>query len=121
MVQEPVTLEGHIIDSDVLRRVMGKIVEEGGSFEVEEFRVGRTNEEPSFARLAVRAADPAALDRVLEALSYLGASATVRDAAFARAEADGILPDEFCSTPNLETFVRVGGRWRSSRGWCARR
>ena len=29
MVQETVTLEGHIIDSDVLRRVMGKIVEEG--------------------------------------------------------------------------------------------
>ena len=106
MVQETVTLEGHIIDSDVLRRVMGKIVEQGGSFEIEEFRVGRTNEEPSFARLAVRAADPAALDRVLAALSYLGAASQVKDALFAPAERDGILPDEFYSSTNLVTFVR---------------
>jgi len=111
MVQEIVTLEGHIIDSDVLRRVMGKIVETGGSFEIEEFRVGRTNEEPSYARLAVRAEDPATLDRVLESLSYLGAASQVRDAAFAPAEADGILPDEFYSSTNLPTFVRSGGRW----------
>lgn len=111
MVSETVTLEGHIIDSDVLRRVMGTVVEQGGSFEIEAFRVGRTNDEPSHARIAVRADDPATLDRVLEALSYLGASATVRDAAFAPAERDGILPDEFYSSTNLETFVRVGGRW----------
>lgn len=115
MVQETVTLEGHIIDSDVLRRVMAKIVETGGSFEIEEFRVGRTNEEPSFARLAVRAADPAALDRVLEALSYLGAASTVKDAHFAPAERDGILPDEFYSSTNLETFVRRDGRWETVR------
>jgi lysine-ketoglutarate reductase/saccharopine dehydrogenase-like protein (TIGR00300 family) len=111
MVRETVTLEGHIIDSDVLRRVMGKIVEEGGSFEIEEFRVGRTNDEPSYARLSVAADDPARLDRVLEALAYLGATSMVRDAAFAPAEADGILPDEFYSTTNLATFVRTGSRW----------
>jgi lysine-ketoglutarate reductase/saccharopine dehydrogenase-like protein (TIGR00300 family) len=113
MVRETVTLEGHIIDSDVLRRVMGKIVAEGGSFEIEEFRVGRTNEETSYARLAVSAADPAALDRVLEALSYLGAATQVKDAQFAPAEADGILPDEFYSSTNLETFVRAAGRWEA--------
>jgi lysine-ketoglutarate reductase/saccharopine dehydrogenase-like protein (TIGR00300 family) len=113
MVRETITLEGHIIDSDVLRRVLGKIVAEGGAFEFEEFRVGRTNDEPSFARLGVSASDPARLDRVLEALFYLGAAASVKDAAFAPAEADGILPDEFYSTTNLETFVRVGGRWEA--------
>ena len=116
MVQETITLEGHIIDSDVLRRVMGKIVAEGASFEIEEFRVGRTNEEPSFARLAVSAADPLQLDRLLEALSYLGAESQVRDAAFAPAEADGILPDEFYSSTNLATFVRASGRWREVNG-----
>lgn len=111
MVRETVSLEGHIIDSDVLRRVMARIVEEGGSFEIEEFRVGRTNEETSYARLAVLAEDPAVLDRVLEALSYLGAASAVRDASFAPAEADGILPDEFYSTTNLLTFVRCAGSW----------
>ncbi len=111
MVSESVTLEGHIIDSDILRKVFNRIVEEGGAFEVLDFRVGKTNEEPSFARLSVQAGDPHVLDRVLEAISYLGAVAIVGDASFAPAEADGILPDEFYSSTNFETWVRIDGRW----------
>lgn len=116
MVRETVTLEGHIIDSDVLRRVMDRVVAEGARFEIEEFRVGRTNEETSFARLAIAHDDPERLDRVLEALAYLGATSQVKDAVFAPAEGEGILPDEFYSTTNLATVVRVGGRWEPVDG-----
>lgn len=111
MVKETITLEGHIIDSDILRRVFARIVEGGGAFEVLEFRVGRHNEDPSFARIAVSAEDPHALDAILEGISYLGASAVVADAVFAPAEADGILPDEFYSTTNFDTYVRRDGVW----------
>lgn len=111
MVQELVDFEGHLIDSDILRKVFSRIVEEGGEFEVVEFRVGRRNDDPSFARLAVSAPEPAVLDRVLEHLRYLGASTVVGDAVFRPAEADGILPDEFYSTTNFDTFVRIDGRW----------
>ena len=115
MVREDITLEGHIIDSDILRRVFTRIVEGGGEFEVVEFNVGKRNTDPSYARLAVTAADPHVLDSVLESLSYLGASAIVADAKFAPAEADGILPDEFYSTTNFDTFVRVSGTWVQAR------
>jgi lysine-ketoglutarate reductase/saccharopine dehydrogenase-like protein (TIGR00300 family) len=111
MVTEEVTLEGHLIDSDILRRVFARVVEGGGEFEVLEFKVGRTNLEPSFTRIAVKAPEPDVLDRILEGLSYLGAQAVVGDARFAPAEADGILPDDFYSTTNFDTFVRVGGKW----------
>src|SRR6266481_2498184 len=74
MVEETVTMEGHLIDSDILRKAFARIVEGGGDFEVLEFRVGKTNEKPSFIRLAVRAEAPDAVDRILEDLSYLGAS-----------------------------------------------
>jgi lysine-ketoglutarate reductase/saccharopine dehydrogenase-like protein (TIGR00300 family) len=111
MVREIVTLQGHIIDSDILRKVFDRVIEEGGAFDVLEFRVGRSNEEESFARLSVSAEDPAALERILEHLSYFGAASEREDARFAPAEADGILPDEFYSTSNFETFVRVGGQW----------
>ncbi len=80
-----------------------------------EFTIGKTNKEPSSARLAVRAADPHALDRILESLAYLGASSSVMDARFAPAEANGILPDEFYSTTNFETVVRIEGAWRKVR------
>jgi lysine-ketoglutarate reductase/saccharopine dehydrogenase-like protein (TIGR00300 family) len=108
-------MEGHLIDSDILRKAFARIVEEGGEFEVLEFRVGKTNADPSLARLAVKAKDPHALDRILEGLAYLGASAAVDDARFAPAEEDGILPDEFYSTSNFDTFVRIGGRWEPAR------
>jgi lysine-ketoglutarate reductase/saccharopine dehydrogenase-like protein (TIGR00300 family) len=111
MVRDKVTMEGHLIDSDILRRAMSRIVEEGGQFEVEEFKVGKTNDDPSFVRLAVIAEDPHALDRILEGLTYLGAETVIKDAVFAPSEADGILPDEFYSSTNFDTFVRVDGKW----------
>ena len=111
MVDETITLEGHLIDSDIMRRVFDKVVEDGGEFEVLEFRVGRRNDEPSFARIAVRAQEPQALDRILEGLRYLGAETQTGDATFAPAERDGILPDEFYSSTNFETWLRVGGKW----------
>ena len=88
MVHETITLEGHLIDSDIMRRVFDRVVEEGGEFEVREFRVGRTNDEPSFARIEIRAKEPAALDRILEAVRYLGATTEVGDCAFGPAERD---------------------------------
>ena len=115
MVQETVTMEGHLIDSDILRRAFARIVQEGGEFEVLEFRVGKTNDEGSFTRLMVSAPDPHSLDRILEGLNYLGASTIVADAMFAPAEAEGILPDEFYSTTNFDTFVRIHGRWEPAR------
>ncbi len=115
MVHETVTMEGHLIDSDILRRAFARIVEDGGEFEILEFKVGKTNDDPSFARLSVTAPDPDHLDRILEALSYLGAAAVVSDARFAPAEADGIVPDEFYSTTNFETHVRVDGKWATAR------
>jgi lysine-ketoglutarate reductase/saccharopine dehydrogenase-like protein (TIGR00300 family) len=115
MVHETVTMEGHLIDSDILRRAFARIVEDGGEFEILEFKVGKTNDDPSFARLSVTAPDPEHLDRILEALSYLGAAAVVADARFAPAEADGIVPDEFYSTTNFDTHVRVDGRWEAAR------
>jgi lysine-ketoglutarate reductase/saccharopine dehydrogenase-like protein (TIGR00300 family) len=113
VVHETVVLEGHLIDSDILRRVFDRVVGDGGEFEVLEFRVGRTNQEGSFARIDVRAPEPETLDVIVEGLSYLGAvaEAGAGDCAFAPAEADGILPDEFYSTANFDTWVRVEGRW----------
>ncbi len=111
MFHETVVMEGHLIDSDVLRRAFNAIVEEGGTFEILEFKVGRTNDEPTRAILDVKAKDAAGLDRVLEHLSYFGAATQAGDAAWAPAERDGILPDDFYATTNFDTLVRIDGQW----------
>jgi len=111
MFHETVVMEGHLIDSDVLRRAFNAIVEEGGAFEIVEFKVGRTNDDPTRAVLDVKANDAAGLDRVLQHLSYFGAATQSGDARWAPAEADGILPDDFYATTNFDTLVRIEGRW----------
>lgn len=115
MVHETVVLEGHLIDSDIMRRVFDRVVEGRGEFEVQEFKVGRTNDEASFARIDIRAEDPTALEAIVEGLRYIGAVSAEGpgDCAFAPAERDGILPDEFYSTANFDTWVRVDGTWQA--------
>jgi hypothetical protein len=41
--QEVVEAEGHLIDSHVMEQIFDKVVEYNGRFEVEQFRIGRTN------------------------------------------------------------------------------
>lgn len=116
MFHETVVMEGHLIDSDVLRRAFNAIVEEGGAFEILEFKVGRTNDDPTRAVLDVKAKDAAGLDRVLQHLAYFGAATQSGDAQWGPAEADGILPDDFYATTNFDTLVRIEGRWVEVKG-----
>ena len=53
--QEVVEAQGHLIDSHIMENIFDKVVEYNGRFEVEEFRIGRTNSEPSYLRLKVEA------------------------------------------------------------------
>lgn len=41
--------------------------------------------------------------------------ASAPDARFVPAPADGVLPEDFFSTTNLPTYVRIGGEWRLPR------
>ena len=109
---EDVRITGHLIDSGIMSRIMDDIVALDGEFETLSFEVGRTNEDPSSALLRIRGRDETHLDQILGVIGQLGAEAV--DAADARtlpAPADGVFPDRFYATTNLETAVRVGGRW----------
>ena len=72
-ISEEVTLEGHIIDSWTLPKVFDAVMDLGGSFDLEEIRVGRKKDETSFARLKVMAASETQLDSILTALQQFGA------------------------------------------------
>lgn len=110
--EEAVSLEGHIIDSLILPRVWDAIMDLGGDFEVEEIRVGRHKQEPSYARLKVFAGSEAQLHRIITSLQGYGAELlSPDDARTEAAPADGVLPSHFYSTTNLPTQVRIGGVW----------
>jgi lysine-ketoglutarate reductase/saccharopine dehydrogenase-like protein (TIGR00300 family) len=109
---EVVEAEGHLIDSQLLNVMFDTVVRHDAAFEVLEFRIGRTNEEPSFVSMRISAASDGALGETLEELVALGCRlARPQDAHAVPADRDGCAPDDFYSTTNHRTSVRRGGRW----------
>jgi lysine-ketoglutarate reductase/saccharopine dehydrogenase-like protein (TIGR00300 family) len=110
--QEVVEAEGHLIDSHVMENIFDKVVEHNGRFEVEQFRIGRTNSEPSYIRLKVEAPDDASMQRLLQSLLELGCAAVdAGDAALREVECDKCAPEDFYSTTNHRTFIRHDHKW----------
>ncbi len=117
MASTVIELEGHIIDSLILPRVWGAIEDAGAHFHVQEMRVGASELEESYVRMEVSAETEEALSSLMGALQRLGAVPYAeRDARTKRATQDGVLPDDFYSTTNMPTFVRVDGRWVEVEG-----
>ncbi len=111
-ISEEITLEGHIIDSYILPRVWDTIMDSGGEFDLLEIRVGKTKQETSFARMKIFADTPAQMDELMQALNELGAVVqSPDDAQTEPAPRDGALPDDFYSTTNLPTQIRLAGKW----------
>ena len=107
-----VVAEGHLIDSQLLTGIFDLVIERGGAFEVLAFAIGRTNDEFSRLTLKVSAPDEPALVALIEALIPLGCHpAHDEDAAVRAADRDGTAPEDFYSTTNQRTQVRIDGRW----------
>jgi len=108
-----IELHGHIIDSGIFSRVLGVLTDdEHARYTIDEFHVGTRKDEPSYARLTVEGRDGAHLEELLDKLRELGATiAADVDAKLEPAPRDGVLPEEFYATTNLDTEVRIDGVW----------
>ncbi|NTU71220.1 MAG: TIGR00300 family protein [Coriobacteriia bacterium] len=111
-VFEDVRIEGHLIDSGIVSEVMDHIIALGGEFETLSFEVGRTNTDASVAVLRVKADSQETLDTILAGIQSHGAcSVHDTDVHTAVAPKDGVFPDGFYSTTNMETDIRIDGGW----------
>jgi lysine-ketoglutarate reductase/saccharopine dehydrogenase-like protein (TIGR00300 family) len=111
-VTEAFVLEGHIVDSLLLAKVLDLVLESGADYELDEVTIGRTSSDTSRAVIRVHAADDEALEALIEQLRVQGANPRdAGDAELVDAAEDGVLPTGFHSTTNLATEVRVGGHW----------
>lgn len=112
MPTETVQVQGHIIDSLILAKILDLIVASGADYRLVDFEVGKSNTDLSLARIEVSAGDDDTLTALLEELHAHGANAiSDADATLIAAEVDGVLPEGFYSTTNLPTAIRVGGKW----------
>ena len=109
---EDVELSGHIIDSLLLPKVLDTIMTRGATYEIKEFRVGKRQDDPSYARIEIRADSADALEIVLDEIHSHGAvPVDTADCRVVAADMDGAFPEGFYSTSNFRTQVRLDGEW----------
>ncbi len=111
-LQERVETQGHLIDSHIMEQIFDTVVEHHGRFEVEQFRIGRTNSEPSYLRLKLDTDDAESMRKILSQLLGLGCSMVDSgDADLAPVTRDRCAPEDFYSTTNYRTYVRLNQQW----------
>ena len=111
-VTDTIEAEGHLIDSGLLSAIFDKIIEVKGSYEIITFDIGKTNDDKSRIQMRVSVNDEATLEDLFQQLTSFGAHA-VREAnaVLKPAEKDRCVSDDFYSTTNHRTHVRLKGRW----------
>ncbi len=111
-VTDTVEIGGHLMDTGVLARVLDDVLDYGGDYRIARLDVGKTHDDESYARVEVTAESDDALGRMLMRLQTHGVNPVDPGEALTRpAPADGVFPDDFYSTTNLETVVHLGGHW----------
>jgi lysine-ketoglutarate reductase/saccharopine dehydrogenase-like protein (TIGR00300 family) len=100
------------MDTGILARVLDDVLEYGGDYRIESLDLGRQHEDESRALVAVSAGEAELLERILMRVQVHGANPVDPGTATTRpAPADGVFPDDFYSTTNLETLVRLDREW----------
>jgi lysine-ketoglutarate reductase/saccharopine dehydrogenase-like protein (TIGR00300 family) len=109
---EDVEIQGHIIDSLILPKVLDEILTHGGSYVIKDIRIGQRQTDTSYARIEVRADSGDKLREILDSIHDHGAAPiAVRDCQTVAGDMDGAFPEGFYSTTNYRTQVRLGGEW----------
>lgn len=107
-----VTVTGHLVDTGILARILDDVLEYGGDYRIESLDLGRQHEDESRALIEISAEETEHLERILMRVQIHGANAVDPGTATTRpAPADGVFPEDFYSTTNLETLVRLDREW----------
>jgi lysine-ketoglutarate reductase/saccharopine dehydrogenase-like protein (TIGR00300 family) len=102
----------------LLEKAVDVAVENGGTFQVLNFDLGKQQSSMSRAEMRVVAPSETRLNSIVSQLISLGAkrvAAEESDAALEPAPMDGVAPDDFYASTIYPTEVRVGGKWLTVR------
>jgi lysine-ketoglutarate reductase/saccharopine dehydrogenase-like protein (TIGR00300 family) len=109
-----IKLEGHLLDSGLVNRVLDTIVAGGGSFQVANFKLGEQRLDTSVAEVKVSAPDLIVMADIMGQLIDLGAIDTagdISDASLAPVTQAGVAADDFYATTIYPTEISIAGEW----------
>src|SRR5882757_10023414 len=109
---DTIEAEGHLIDSGHLSAIFDKIIEFRAQYEILKFDIGRTNDDASRIEMRITASDAQQLDELQQQTTWGCHPVSERNALVKPAEKDRCVPDDFYSTTNHRSHVRVDGAWK---------
>tara|TARA_R110002111_G_scaffold100976_6_gene156565 strand:+ start:134273 stop:135547 length:1275 start_codon:yes stop_codon:yes gene_type:complete len=113
-VSEEIELQGHIIDSLLLPKILDEITVMGGDFSINEIAIGQLRSDSSHAQIKVSAKDEETLHKILTQIAQHGAVPIHQhDCILEPADMDGAFPEGFYCTTNQKTEIRISENWIS--------
>jgi lysine-ketoglutarate reductase/saccharopine dehydrogenase-like protein (TIGR00300 family) len=111
---QEVEVSGHLIDSMVLTKIFDKIMNHGGEFEILELTVGKKKKDSSYVKLLVTGKDAKHLEEITDDIHREGAIPhNKKQVKLKKAPKDMVMPDNFYSTTNNDTWVFHNNSWIS--------
>ena len=108
---EEVELQGHIIDSLLLPKILDEITVLGGDFSINDISIGQLRSDSSHAQITVSAEDEETLENILTHIAQHGAAPVEQhDCVLDTADMDGAFPEGFYCTTNQAD--RNSNRWK---------
>lgn len=112
MFQELIEVRGQLFQLTTLADIVKCMTMQGVDFEVADFEIPKSSDQPSWVQLRLRAESEHTLKECLSHILPLGAYLVdAQDAQTVKVEVDGILPADAYVLTGLPTEVRVKGRW----------
>ncbi len=109
---QDVYAEGHLVDSGVMSAILDLIIRSGGKFKIKSFEMGRTNTEPTRTTITVSASTSMLLEHIISQLHQHGCVVKEDSPASTKpAPKNSCAPDNFYSTTNHRTEIRLNSRW----------
>jgi len=109
---QEVEVSGHLIDSMILTKIFDKIMNYGGEFEILELTVGKKKKDSSLARLLVTGKSVKHLEEIIDDIHREGAVPhNENQVKLKKAPKDMVMPDNFYSTTNNDTWVFHNKSW----------
>lgn len=111
-VSEEIELQGHIIDSLLLPKILDEITVLGGDFAIDDISIGQLRTDSSRAQIKVSAPDDATLQKILTQIAQHGAVPIEQhDCILEPADMNGAFPEGFYCSTNQKTEIRIAEEW----------
>jgi hypothetical protein len=110
--KQAVQLQGHLIDSLTLAKVIDLIQSQGGDYHLNQLTIGQRKNQLSTVMLTVEAASESSLQSILGSLSPYGVQVSqTRNVQTSKCTQAGTAPEGALLHFNLPTQAQVSGQW----------